>query len=294
MSLRASSFARLRLAALLLMLGLSALPGTSQARETLIWLMRDMPPVTIFSGPDQGQGAIDKLMPLLIARMPQYDHLLMRVNRARGLQMLYEPSFTCDPTLLWTAERAQKIVYSIPTYAVFANGLTVRKDDLARFTPFIADRQIDLKALLASKTAKVGVVAGRSYGAVIDAILRQFPEEDLAPHYGNDAIGSMLQMQRLGRMQAMISYWPEARYQALQQGIRETELVFLPVKDTPKYQFTHIGCSDTAQGREAMAIINREMRTLREEKLIELYAEWLDPQRREEYLHDAKTFFTDK
>ncbi|MCO8171341.1 TIGR02285 family protein [Pseudomonas sp. 21LCFQ02] len=294
MCLGAAPFARLRLAVCLLLLGLGTLPGTSQAKDTLIWLMRDMPPVTIFSGPDQGQGAIDKLMPLLIARMPQYDHLLMRVNRARGLQMLNEPSFTCDPTLLWTAERAKKIIYSIPTYAVFANGLTVRKDDLARFTPFIANRQIDLKALLASKTAKIGVVAGRSYGPVIDQILSQVPEEELSSHYGNDAIGSMLQMQRLSRIQAMISYWPEARYQALQQGIRETELVFLPVKDAPKYQFTHIGCSDTEQGREAMAIINREMRVLREEKLIELYAEWLDPKRREEYLQDAKTFFIDK
>lgn len=294
MCFRASPLASLRLAVGLMTLAIWALPATAQARDTLIWLMRDMPPVTIYSGPDQGQGAIDQLMPLLIAHMPEYDHLLMRVNRARGMQMLNEPSFTCDPTLLWTAERAKKVIFSIPTYAVFSNGLIVRKDDLALFTPFIADRHIDLQALLASKTVKIGVVAERSYGPVIDNILKQTEPDELNLHYGNDAIGSLLQMQRLGRLQAMISYWPEARYQARQQGIRESELIFLPVKDTPKYQFTHIGCSDTEQGRQAMEIINREMRVLREQYLVGFYARWLDDKKRVEYLEDAKTFFLDK
>ncbi len=294
MCFRASPLLYRHLVTRLLALAFCALPATGQARDTLTWLLRDMAPVTIFSGPDQGQGAIDRLMPILIAHMPEYDHVLMRVNRARGLQMLNEPNFTCDPTLLWTAERAKKIIFSIPTYAVFSNGLIVRKDDLSLFTPFIADRHVDLQALLASKTVKVGVVAERSYGPVIDAILQQTVPDELNLHYGNDAIGSLLQMQRLGRLQAMISYWPEARYQAHQQGIRESELVFLPVKDTPKYQFTHIGCSDTEQGRQAMAIINREMRVLREQYLVGFYAQWLDEQKRAEYLEDAKTFFIDK
>jgi uncharacterized protein (TIGR02285 family) len=100
-----------------------------------------------------------------------------------------------------------------------------------------------------------------------------------------------LQMERLGRLQGLISYWPEALYQARQQGIPEQDLVFLPVKGVPKYQFTHIGCSNTAQGRQAMEIINREMRVLRETKLVGFYAQWLPSPKREEYLEDAKAFF---
>lgn len=49
MCLGAAPFARLRLAVCLLLLGLGTLPGTSQAKDTLIWLMRDMPPVTILA-----------------------------------------------------------------------------------------------------------------------------------------------------------------------------------------------------------------------------------------------------
>lgn len=283
--------ARLRLTRVFLALVLFGLPCISQGKDKLIWLLRDMPPATIFSGPYQGQGAIDQFLPLLIARMPEYDHLQMRVNRARGMQMLNDSSFTCDPTLLWTPTRAKSIIFSIPTYIVFSNGLIVRKDDLPLFTPFIADGHIDLSALLASKTIKLGVVAERSYGMVIDKILSQVPDGELSEHYGNDAVGSLLQMERLGRLQAMISYWPEARYQAMQQGIRLDELRFLPVKDTPKYQFTHIGCSDTPQGRQAMEIINREMRSMRETSLLNFYANWLDPELRPQYIQDAKAFF---
>lgn len=284
--------ARSRTACLLALLTLCALPSSGQAKETLIWLLRDMPPVTIFTGPQQGQGAIDKLMPLLIARMPEYEHLLMHVNRARGMQMLLDKaSFTCDPMLLWTAERAKNILFSIPTYAVRSNGLVVRQDDMERFTPFMSGNQIDLTALLKSQTIKLGVVAERSYGPVIDRILRETPANELNSHYGNDAIGSMLQMERLGRLQALISYWPEALYQSNQQGIVHEELEFLPVKGTPKYQFTHVGCSSSPQGQQAMESINREMRILRKTALIGLYAQWLPSGQREEYLQDAKAFF---
>lgn len=265
--------------------------ATSHAKDTLIWLLRDLPPSTIFSGPDEGKGAIDRLIPLLIARMPEYDHLLMRVNRARGTQMLKDGVFACDPTVLWTPERAKNIVFSIPTYAAFSNGLTVRKQDMAQFSPFVKDNILDLEALLNSNSVKIGVVAERSYGQVIDRILDKVADDELSVHYGSDAVGSLLQMERLGRLQGLISYWPEALYQARQQGIPEQDLTFLPVKGVPKYQFTHIGCADTLQGRQAMEIINREMRVLRETKLVGFYAQWIPSPKREEYLQDAKRFF---
>ncbi len=291
MHTRNSPLARRILVACLSALSMMCIAATSHAKDTLIWLLRDLPPSTIFSGPDEGKGAIDRLMPLLIARMPEYDHLLMRVNRARGTQMLKDGVFACDPTVLWTPERAKNIVFSIPTYAAFSNGLTVRKQDMAQFLPFVKDNILDLEALLNSNSVKVGVVAERSYGQVIDRILDKVADDELSVHYGSDAVGSLLQMERLGRLQGLISYWPEALYQARQQGIPEQDLTFLPVKGVPKYQFTHIGCADTLQGRQAMEIINREMRVLRETKLVGFYAQWIPSPKREEYLQDAKRFF---
>ena len=270
---------------------LCTLPVVGQARETLNWLMRDLPPSTIFSGPRQGQGAIDRLMPLLTARMPEYDHVLVRVNRARSTQMLMEHPSSCDPTLMWTAERARSIAFSIPVYMLLSSGLVVRKADMQRFAAFIDDGQVDLRRLLDAPGFKVGVVAQRSYGLLVDEIIRQSNPDALNLHYGSEAIGSQLQMERLGRLQALIGFWPEVRYQAVQQELQLNELAFLPIKGNPAYQYAHIGCSDTPEGRRAIQIINREMRELRKSKLMGFYAQWLAPEERARYLEDARAFF---
>ncbi len=273
------------------LLFLLVLPAWAQAKPTLIWLLRDLPPLTIFEGPKKGQGVIDQLMPMLIAGMPQYEHTLMRVNRARGIQMLHEHPFACDPSLIWNKERAQWIAFSIPAFRAVSNGLVVRQKDREVLAPFISDGEVDLSAFLANSDRKVGVVAERSYGEYIDGLLRQAPGGALTPHYGNDALSSLLSMQRLGRLQVVLGYWPEIRYQARQAQIAEDELEFFPIRGSGKYISGHVGCTDTTQGRQAISEIDQLLRTLPHEHLDQLYADWLDPERRQDYLEQARIFF---
>ena len=153
---------------IVLCLLLTALVGqVAEARERLLWLVRDLPPFTIFEGPSKGQGVIDQLLPMLIARMPEYDHSIVRVNRARGLQMLQEPSFTCDPTLLWTPERARYVHFSQPSLGVLSTGLIVRKQDQALLAPYLEGQQVDLQRLLTETRLKLGIVAERSYSTQV-------------------------------------------------------------------------------------------------------------------------------
>lgn len=272
---------------------LSCLSSTvsAQPKETLIWLLRDLPPTMILEGPKKGQGIIDQMLPLLIAGMPQYQHALMRVNRARGMQMLHEASFTCDPSLVWTKEREQWITFSIPAFRAVSNGLVVRQEDRAVLEPFLVDGEVDLAAMLASGRKKVGVVAERSYGQFLDTLLKQALPDTLTRHFGNDALGSLLQMLRLGRLQVVLGYWPEIRYKANQAQIADDQLEFYPVRGTGKYLSGHIGCSNTPQGRKAINEINQLLRTMPHDRLDQQYADWLDPQRRSEYLKEAKAFF---
>lgn len=265
--------------------------NTAQAKPTLVWLLRDLPPLTIFEGPKKGQGVIDQLMPQLIAGMPQYEHRLMRVNRARGLQMLHENPFACDPALLWNKERAQWVAYSIPAIRAVSNGLVVRQQDRAVLEPYVVNGEVNLSALLAATDRKVGVVAERSYGELIDTVLLQAPGGALTAHYGNDALSNLLSMQRLGRLQVVLGYWPEIRYQAKQAQINEDELEFYPIQGNGKYLSGYVACSDTTQGRQAITEINHLLRTLPHNHLNELYAAWLDPDRREDYLEHARLFF---
>ena len=268
-------------------------PLSAHAEETLTWLLRDLPPVTIFEGPQKGQGVLDKLLPILSERLPEYRHQVMHVNRARGMQMLRDPTLTCDPSLLWTAERATYVVFSAQAFVSVSNGVTIRRAKQEAMAPFIEEGQFDLQAFLGSHTARIGATAERSYGPLIDEQLKGADPTMLALHYGNDALGSLLQMQRLGRLEAVLGYAPEIRYHALQQGIAPEELMFYPIKGSAPYQRTHIGCSDTPQGRQAMQRIDQALREIPQEQLQQSYAAWLDPGMRERYLRDNPSFFQD-
>ncbi|WP_327439836.1 TIGR02285 family protein [Pseudomonas donghuensis] len=273
---------------LLLSLGM---PTSAWAKERLFWLLRDLPPLTIFEGTGKGQGAIDQLLALLIEQMPEYDHSIVRVNRARGIQMLQEPTFTCDPTLLWTPERARYVHFSIPSLGVLSSGLVVRRKDQHLLEPYLQGNQVDLPALLGNTALKLGVVAQRSYSTAVDELLKTLPDTTLSRHYGNDAVTSLLQMQQHDRLQLVLGYWPEVRYLLQQQGWSTDDYTFFPIQGVEQYQLLRVGCSDTPLGREAISHINKLLLPLRNDTLPDLYAQWLAPQMREQYVHDSQRLF---
>ncbi|QHF46704.1 hypothetical protein PspS35_23975 [Pseudomonas sp. S35] len=272
---------------------LGLLPLPAQAADILTWLIRDLPPLTIFDGPQKGQGAIDELLPMLMERLPEYQHKILHVNRARGLQMLQTTALTCDPTMLWTPERAKWVVYSRPAFSIVSNGVVVRQDRRDVLAPLVAQQRVDLTALLLDNRARLGVVAERSYGTFIDEALEHTDAHNRVLHYGNDALGSLLQMQRLGRLEAVLGYWTEIRYHALRQGIDPLTLAFYPIAGSLPYQRVHVGCSNTPQGHQAIEHINQVLSELPQARLLHSYAAWLDPTLRAQYLIDHPRFYQD-
>lgn len=271
---------------------LAQVVAPAQAKDRLLWLVRDLPPFTVFEGTEKGQGVIDQMLPLLIEQMPEYDHSIVRVNRARGLQMLQDPrTFTCDPMLLWTAERAKFVQFSQPTLGVLSSGVVTLNTSQALLENWLQHQQLDLKGLLGNTTLKLGIVAERSYSSQVDEILRQLPDSALSRHYGNDATANLLQMQQLGRLQMVLGYWPELRYLIEQQGGSPANYQFHSIQGTDRYQFMYVGCSDTPLGHAAISHIDQLLPALRLHTLPAQYARWLDPQSRATYLIDSKKFF---
>ncbi|MFK8331622.1 TIGR02285 family protein [Pseudomonas sp. BJa5] len=283
-----------RLGPLLAALLCALAPGGAWAKERLLWLLRDLPPLTIYEGASKGQGVIDHLLPMLIDNMPEYEHSIIRVNRARGIQMLQEGSLTCDPTLLWTPERARYVHFSQPSLGMLSSGLVIRQQDQALVAPYLKNQQVDLPALMANTPLKLGVVAERSYSPPVDALLKTLPNDTLSRHYGNDAATNLLQMQQLGRLQLLLGYWPEARYMIQQQGWSSSDYRFYPIQGVARYQFIRVGCADTPLGREAVKHINQLLQPSRRQTLADLYALWLDPELRDQYLQDSRQFFSER
>jgi len=242
--------------------------------EKLIWLLRDLPPLVVVDGPQKGQGVIDQLMPVLMANMPQYQHVVVRVNRARALQMLQSHSRICDPTLIWNPARARWVVYSTPVIALPGNGLAIQRQDQLQIAPFVSDGKVDLTALLNSHTLKLGVIAKRSYGEVIDRQLPQSPANQIFIHYGGNPMSSLLRMQQAGRLQALLGYWPEIQVNTRQQGLPPDSMIFYPVLGAPALQSLYIGCADTPEGRQIIARVNGILADQGREVLIKSKAQW--------------------
>lgn len=256
---------------------LIAAPGVLGA-EKLIWLLRDLPPLVVVDGPQNGQGVIDQLMPVLMANMPQYQHVVMRVNRARALQMLHAPSLTCDPTLIWNPARARWVVYSTPVIALQGNGLAIQRQNQLQIAPFVTDGKVDLSALLNSHALKLGVIAKRSYGEVIDRQLPQSPAHQIFIHYGGNPMSSLLRMQQADRLQALLGYWPEIQVKARQQGLSPDSMIFYPVLGAPALQSLYVGCSDTPEGRRVIGRVNDILAHQGREVIIKSRAQWLAPE----------------
>ena len=249
----------------------------SLAAEKLIWLLRDLPPLTMHEGPQKGRGIIDQLLPVLIANMPQYQHVIMQVNRARSIQMLEGSQLSCDPMLVWNHDRAKRIAYSTPIIGLHSNGLVIRRKDQPLIAPFVHDDSIDLPAMLNSQSVKLGLVAKRSYGTWIDDQLSHGPTNQFFTHYGNDALGSLLQMQQAGRLQTLLGYWPEIQAKAAQYGVSSTALAFYPIQGAPPYQPIYVGCSKTPEGQRAIASINTVLANLAHEPQTSSETYWIDP-----------------
>lgn len=184
--------------------------------------------------------------------------------------------------------------FSTPSLGVLSSGVVVRKRDQGMLAPLLDGQQVDLKRLLAEPRLKLGVVAERSYSTQVDAMLRQLPDTVVSRHYGNEATTNLLQMQQLGRLQLVLGYWPEIRYLIQVQGWPLENYAFHPIQGVNRYQFLHVGCSDTPLGREAIRHIDQLLPALRRDVLPALYAQWLDPEQRQDYLEHSKHFFEDR
>ena len=168
---------------LLALCALATLPAQAEPKPRLVWTLRDMPPFTILEGPLKGQGIADRMLALLQADMPQYQHVLSVANRARANQILNSGQLTCDSGLLWSKEREQVMYFSIPTLGLLTNGVVVRKADEALLAPYIKKGEFDLAAFVDDGRYNLGTLVERSYGKVIDAELKRAKPGNVVVHH---------------------------------------------------------------------------------------------------------------
>ena len=222
-------------------------------------------------------------------------HEVLIANVKRSWRMIEAGDRACHLGVLHTPER-ETAAYFIDTHLVPPHQLIVRRAALPKLARNAAG-DVELERVWAARQLRGAVVAGRSYGRAIDALLAKRPpgvvDEYTTPDFG----GNMLSMIAIGRADYTIEYdFVLATQQELRANaasavggaataaaraapISMADLVSVPIDGYSEPVVSGIACPKTPWGRRTVEHIERVLGSpagrqfLREEFMSHLSAE---------------------
>jgi uncharacterized protein (TIGR02285 family) len=239
-----------------------------------------VPPQYIIAGPQKEKGFLDlALRRHIVSGLPQYQHKLVEAPFQRLELMLKSDPNACVMGLFRKPEREQFMWFSRPFLAQFPPGILIRQALRERVAPYLNEQgKLSLRKLLDAGELKVGVGGARSYGAVIDGLLKpHIGEANMYVNSAGSAATGLLQMATIGRIDAVPGFPYEAQYLGIDPGRDGGALVFYPLAEQPEFLLGHAACARTEFGgkviREVDAILQQP--GVRQ-AIADYYASWLD------------------
>jgi uncharacterized protein (TIGR02285 family) len=255
-------------------------PAASAQLPTVHWYVFNVPPVSITDGPRKGEGFLDlALQRQLLPRLVGYQHVIEHIPQQRvALQFTIQAS-ACVVGMLRNAERDTQMLFSRPLLSQLPPGVLVRVQDGARMAPFVGmDGKLSLTRLLADPVLSVGMSSGRSYGAVIDALMAKYRGTPrlIVSSTAEPAL-SLLQMQMLGRVDVVPALPYELQHVAGGDPAMRAALRFYRLQEQPDFADAYVACAKGPAGEAIIRDVNavlvqREVR----DAVAAYYAAWLD------------------
>lgn len=253
---------RIRIACCLLLV-VFLFSGRSMAeqtnKDTMTWLILDLPPLFLTKGPDKGKGIADQIQQLVCDRLKGYRSRTETANASRIARELREDKCVCfagefygNPDFLTSA----------PTIALLPHNVIVRKEDVHLFGD---GKKISLKALLQNKDLMLGTAKGRLYGSELDAVLKKHAgSAHIYRRSGTDTLDGLLGMLLKGRIDYLIEYPASIRYAAKKAGVGN-RLAMISIEENLNAPLVRgaIRCPDTEWGRRVIKDINQILLELR-------------------------------
>ncbi|HXT22719.1 MAG TPA: TIGR02285 family protein, partial [Thermoanaerobaculia bacterium] len=261
------------------------------ARDEITWLTMEFPPFYIHAGKDRGHGIADAVTHLLRRHLTGYTHREELAEPATIMTRIKAGDHVCSAAYLKTPERERVLEFSLPDLILPPNGVTVKREAVARFTGG-APRPVSLAALLANRNLRLAVAVGRSYGPPVDGLLERTKRSpNVYWRHGEDIYRSLFDMLIKGSVDYIIGYPYEAHYLAREYGTR-AQVVTLPLVELPDYTLAHVVCPRTAWGRSLIAEINRALLVERPKpEYRQAIERWLDDDTQAEFRRQYQTTF---
>ncbi len=255
--------------------------GTSANQDgTIYWYGGDFPPYSIVAGPKQGQGIADQRKDLLVEYLPEFRHETIHATTARILQEIKIKPNACNVAYLKTPEREAIMEFSAtPIQWILPNGIITSRNRLPVLKRFINDRgELKLDAFLNTGQYRLGIIAGRSFGTGIDAVLKKYKDKNLlvtVPSRDHSA-SRLLKLLNQSEYEAIVGYAIELNYIIRELGLNAGDFVFLPVAEEPSLIPTYVVCSKSDVGKHVIATVNRAITDTKTKQRVETsYRTWL-------------------
>ncbi len=226
-------------------------PG-AEARDTMTWLMPDIPPASMPVDGKPTTGIADQIVLYISAHWPEAEHRFIYANPKRTWLMVERGERACVVAALRNAER-DKLAYFVNTNLVPPLQLVAQESTLPRL-PLNGHGEVDMEKLLADPALRGIIVERRSYGAAVDELLAKRPassrmETTSVGDYGRN----VLKLVSHGRADYTLDYDYALQY-ASKSEPEIGALKTVPIAQNNKPMLGGIACPRNAWG---MATVKR-------------------------------------
>lgn len=221
--------------------------------NVIFWQTYHRPPGIILTGEEQGTGAIQKTLNLVINNLPEYQHEMPMTTLARSLADMKQGKHVCHPALFRTPERESFMYFSQVSLMNPTHRLVVHKNKLAHIAN---NGTVDLQEAFAVPNMTFVLINGRSFSHGIDAIIAQHLDKRTLVDLTNTSLTILFQMIELGRVDASIVYPYEVSHYLNQNLKKSKHLNVYKIADTPEYGLGSIACPKTPWGKRVITKID--------------------------------------
>lgn len=201
-------------------------------------------------------GITDAITNAVMLEWPEVDHRVVVVTSARGVQNLADGQPACFHNAVFTPERERIAYYSLTLLAPPLQLIT-RTDSVGKL-PRNAAGEVLPSTLFDRGDLRGLITPGRSYSALLDALLRSRPKNSgVNPVFLADGGANVFKMLAMDRGEYTIDYAATLAYQqSLDSSLAGTKgLIALPIAGGAPI-FVGIACPRTAWGRETILKID--------------------------------------
>ncbi|MEG3639176.1 hypothetical protein [Magnetococcus sp. PR-3] len=253
---------------------MGALPSVAQStsKGTITWLVWELSPEFIRSGPKAGQGFADQFLTRFKQQLPEYEHRVVWTSIRRFHREALRPG-RCTPHI-WGHFYPDQFAYTKPYFLTPPHVAIFQKRYEKQFGP--PSTILSLVDLLAKE--KLVLMTPKQFKnqhryPVLHPYLKPYLSSDQVKQMPHSANEVDLRLIERGRADFSLGYPTTIQAQMLDRGI-SNNFVAYGLKEHQAYKEIHVGCFGDRQGRDVVAKLNAQQTPEMLNHFLELYEKW--------------------